>query len=202
MPAALPCCTVDPAKTPSAGDIFTGSELGRALTEQYGNVQVRYLRRGNQWYSLPLLYDVDVLITLLDAYDLSRLLPMSQSSDLPYDTSHSGSRPPDLRLKPTLVTVAWARNWFNRWLSRPWFGSYHLVLASSSLSKGFLEAVKDAVGFPVQCAVHCPRSSEGGSVFSRRSSPPVRVFPIATSMLDTPPVHASAQPKRMVHRGV
>eukprot|EP01031_Cornospumella_fuschlensis_P034176 gene34176-41370_t len=54
--------TSDPAKTPSAGDLFTAAELGRALAQQFGNVQVRYLRRGAQWYSAALLRDVDVLV--------------------------------------------------------------------------------------------------------------------------------------------
>ena len=64
---------LDPLKNPSAGDIFTGHELGSALELRY-NVEVVYLRKGPMWYSAAYLHRVDILITLLDDYDLSLLL--------------------------------------------------------------------------------------------------------------------------------
>jgi hypothetical protein len=36
--------------------------------------------------------------------------------------------------KSDLVTVAWARNWFERWCDQPWLVEFSLVLASSQLA--------------------------------------------------------------------
>lgn len=170
--------TSDPAKTPSAGDIFTAYELGAAL-QQLGasgvQVQVRFLRRGPQWYSAQLLRDVDVLIALLDAYDLSKVQVLADAFP---------------RSKPPLLAVAWMRNWFHRWLARPWLGSFDLLLASSALSAAFLQDVAQHVGFPVLCHQACPRGADAGAggagmqgfSWRSRAAVPVAVFPLATSL--------------------
>jgi spore maturation protein CgeB len=60
-----------------------------------------------EWYDLD--DDLDVLITLLDAYDLKQICPR----------------------KKRLYTIAWARNWFDNWVKMPCFNDYDFVYASS-----------------------------------------------------------------------
>ena len=55
------------------------------------------------------LTEVDILITMLDNYDISRIY----------------------NKKEGLIKVAWARNWFDAWAESPWIGEYDLLLASS-----------------------------------------------------------------------
>ena len=93
------------------GDWYTGHELGDAF-EGLGWT-VSYLERyGDHWYEPPT--GMDVLVVLLDAFDLRRL-------------------------PPGVVTVAWCRNWIDRWLERPWFEDYDIVFAASSVAKAAIE---------------------------------------------------------------
>lgn len=91
----------DPVKNPSAGDIFTAMELGSALQAKY-NVEVVYLRKGQMWYSAQHLSRVDVLVTLLDDYDLSKLL--SGSIRHTRDLIHAASNG---KIRICSVFVAW-----------------------------------------------------------------------------------------------
>jgi GT2 family glycosyltransferase/spore maturation protein CgeB/polysaccharide pyruvyl transferase WcaK-like protein len=93
------------------GDWYTAHEMGDAL-EALG-WRVSYVqRKRNEWYKLP--QNLDYLLVLIDQYDISRV--------------------------PTGVqTVAWVRNWTDRWVSHPWFEDYDVVLASSGASKGIIE---------------------------------------------------------------
>ena len=89
------------------GDYYTAHELGDAL----GGLgwRVSYLERGgDRWYDVD--RSVDVVVSLLDAYDLRRI-PRG------------------------IVTIAWVRNWTDRWLGHPWFDEYDIVLASSEKSR-------------------------------------------------------------------
>lgn len=98
---------------PSAGwgDYYTAHELGDAF-EGLG-WRVSYAERyRDRWYDLD--PSVDVLISLLDALDLRRV------------PRH-------------VVTVAWIRNWTDRWIGHPWFDDYDVVLASSRISKEVVE---------------------------------------------------------------
>lgn len=88
-----------------AGDYFTALELGTALAERFG-FEVRYLSSTRDWFDVE---GLDVLVAMVDRYDLTRLY----------------------HKKPTLLTVAWMRNWFDRWPERPWFERYDLLLCSS-----------------------------------------------------------------------
>ena len=98
--------------TPGWGDWYTAHELGDAL-EQLG-CRVSYLERWrDHWYTPD--PSTDVVVSLLDALDVRRL--------------------PD-----GVVTVAWVRNWTERWLEHPWFDEYDLVLASSERSKALIDA--------------------------------------------------------------
>jgi spore maturation protein CgeB len=85
------------------GDWYTGHELGEAL-EALG-WRVTYLARADDgWYQPD--SSVEAVIVLLDACDIRRL-------------------------PRNLVTMAWIRNWPERWLERPWFDEYDLVFGSS-----------------------------------------------------------------------
>ena len=87
----------------AAGDYFTALELGHALTQRFGWV-TEYLPEAS-WYEKN---DTDVLVSMLDHFD-PRLLAN--------------------RLE--IKTVAWARNWFDRWAERPWLSDFDLLLSSS-----------------------------------------------------------------------
>jgi O-antigen biosynthesis protein len=109
----------------AAGDYFTASELGEACAKEFG-WQVRYISRTEDWYDLK---DVDVLVVLIDGYELSKI---------------RGA-------KPDLGKIAWLRNWFERWASRPEFEQYDLFLCSSAKSARWLRETqrKPAWVFPL-----------------------------------------------------
>ena len=98
----------------SAGDYFTAMELATSLIK-HGH-RVKYLcRRGpTDWYDVG--EDVDILISMLDAYDLNKM----------YHT------------KDDLFTIAWARNWFTRWVVNPSIQRYSLIFASSKTACGYM----------------------------------------------------------------
>lgn len=96
----------------AAGDYFTALELGTALAARFG-WEVAYRPHGAGWYDMA---GVDVVVAMVDDYSL-----------------------PDIRhAPPGLVTVAWARNWFDRWANCPWIADYDLLLASSRRAVDFL----------------------------------------------------------------
>jgi GT2 family glycosyltransferase/spore maturation protein CgeB len=87
------------------GDYYTAHELGDALTEVLG-WQVRYVERyRDAWYDH--VEGIDAVVVLLDGFDVRRL-------------------------PAGVVTVAWIRNWVDRWLSSPWFDELDVVLTSSA----------------------------------------------------------------------
>lgn len=98
---------------PSAGwgDYYTAHELGDALAGL--GWQVTYLERWRDaWYDPD--PTIDVVVSLLDAFDVRRL-------------------------PEGVVTVAWVRNWTDRWLAHPWFDEHDIVLASSRRSKQLID---------------------------------------------------------------
>ena len=85
------------------GDYYTAHELGDAFAA--AGWDVRYLERyQDRWYDAD--GDVDLLISLLDSFDVRR--------------GPGGA-----------FTIAWVRNWLDRWLEQPWFEAYDLVTTSS-----------------------------------------------------------------------
>jgi hypothetical protein len=134
----------DAVRNPMAGDIFTATELGDALLLTYQNVKIMYLSKGKDWYDPVKLQQVDVLVTLLDDYDLRKALQSHRSSIL-----MDGP-------KPTLVTIAWARNWFHRWLKKSWMGNYDSIFTSSSLALKFFVEFGKRFGHRVECVHGCP----------------------------------------------
>ncbi len=84
------------------GDWYTARELGDAFASQ--GWTVRYIqRKHDEWSSVR---DIDVVIALLPQFD-PRTLP-------------SGT-----------ISVAWVRNWVDRWIENDGFDAYHTVVAST-----------------------------------------------------------------------
>jgi GT2 family glycosyltransferase/spore maturation protein CgeB len=105
------------------GDWYTAHELGDALAAL--GWRVSYLERfGDHWYDPD--PSIDVVVSLLDALDVRRL-------------------------PESIVTIAWIRNWTDRWLGHPWFDEYDIILASSETSKRLVEAgsAQTATLFPL-----------------------------------------------------
>lgn len=93
---------------PSAGygDWYTAHELGEAMADELG-WRVRYVERyRDAWYGA--CDDLDVLVVLHDEFDVRRVA------------------------RPGLTTVAWIRNWADRWVGHPWFDELDVVATSSS----------------------------------------------------------------------
>ena len=134
----------DAVRYPLAGDIFTATELGTALELEYENVRVIYLSKGIDWYDPARLQEVDVLVALLDDYDVTKALRSHQHREF-----MAGP-------KPTLVTIGWARNWFPRWLKQPWVGNFDLLFSSSTLAKDFYIDFGARYGHAVDCIHGCP----------------------------------------------
>ena len=93
------------------GDWYTAHELGEAL-EAIG-WRVSYLERWkDHWYAAD--PSIDVVVSLLDAFDVRRL-------------------------PAGVVSVAWVRNWTERWIGQPWFEDFDIVLASSQRSRELID---------------------------------------------------------------
>lgn len=104
------------------GDWYTAHEIGDALERQ--GWRVTYVQRKNdEWYTLP--DDVDYVLALLHWYDPTRV---------------SG-----------VTTIAWIRNWTERWVEHPYFEHFDVVLVSSGISKEIVESrtCKSASVFPI-----------------------------------------------------
>jgi O-antigen biosynthesis protein len=105
------------------GDWYSGHEIGDAL-EGLG-WRVSYVeRKGDHWYELP--EDLDYVLSLMDPFDLRRV---------PEHVS----------------TIAWIRNWTDRWLERPWFDRADILLVSSHGSAELIERVtgRQTIRFPL-----------------------------------------------------
>ena len=112
----------------TAGDYFTALGLAGRF-EEFG-WDVKFLSQrgdGRSWYYVD--DDVDVLISLLDRYDLRKIRCANNS----------------------LIKVAWLRNWFERWVSMPYFMMYDIVLCSSTLACDFVSehTGKESFLFPL-----------------------------------------------------
>ena len=85
------------------GDYYTAHQLGDAFREQ-GWTVVYAERFQERWYELD--DSIDLIVSLLDSYDV-RQAPSSA------------------------FTIAWVRNWVDRWTEHPWFEDFDMVVASS-----------------------------------------------------------------------
>lgn len=111
----------------TAGDFFTAMELANSLTKL--GYKIKYLsRRGKKdWYDVGI--EVDVLISLLDAYDITQAY----------------------NKKNDLITIAWARNWFERWCEKDYFDLFSMVFASSKTACRYIDdnSNQQAILFPI-----------------------------------------------------
>ena len=158
-PVVIGIAVSNPATNPSAGDIYTATEIGNALDSRF-NVKIVYLHRSVSWYDVE---ELDIVISFLDPYDLTQIR----------------------KAKPSLIVVAWMRNWFHRWLSRKWIGNYDLLLTSSLASAEFFRSFST---LPVQCHMRCPPLL---ALDRKRSKVEVDVLRIATNPLRFSPGNAS-----------
>jgi GT2 family glycosyltransferase/spore maturation protein CgeB len=106
---AFAVTTTDTAK--GAGDLYTAWGLGHELQSLFG-WDVRYLAQ-EEWYEAR---GIDLYIAMRDDVDLFALKDRE---------SH-------------LVTVAWLRNWLERWIEHPWFDLYDVYLCSSSFGSEYI----------------------------------------------------------------
>ena len=97
----------------SAGDYFTAVELGEQLVKEFG-WDVYYISEGEDWYDMTRL---DVIVVMRHDYDLERIE----------------------NAKPSLVKVAWARNWFEVWASQKSAGDYDCFWCSSQKSADYIQ---------------------------------------------------------------
>jgi O-antigen biosynthesis protein len=105
------------------GDWYSGHEIGDAL--QAIGWRVTYVqRKGDEWYELP--HDLEYVLSLMDPFDLRRV--------------------PD-----HVTTIAWIRNWTERWLERPWFDRADVLLVSSGGSAEIIEQStgRSTIRFPL-----------------------------------------------------
>jgi spore maturation protein CgeB len=101
----------------TAGDFFTAMELSEALSEQFG-WETTFLARSNLKADWLNAIGLDCLVVMLDDYDVSRIYNCEKH----------------------LIKVAWMRNWFDRWVERPWFKSFDLHLCSSEIAARFVQS--------------------------------------------------------------
>lgn len=101
----------------SAGDYFTAMEFGEAMKKRGWEIQFLKRKGPEDWYVVD--DDIDVVITLLDAYDVRKIKCNNEN----------------------LITIAWARNWFERWANQPYIRDYNYVLASSKLACEYMEKI-------------------------------------------------------------
>ncbi len=95
------------------GDWYTAHELGDAVAA-FG-WEVRYLERyRDAWYDQAA--DLDVVFVLHDVFDVRRITA------------------------PGCTTIAWVRNWTDRWVGHPWFDDLDVVVASTEVSADWIRA--------------------------------------------------------------
>lgn len=106
----------------TAGDYFTAVTLAHNLEDLGWNVKFlsqKHSKNQKNWYYLD--EDIDVLISLLDRYNLHKI----QSN------------------KKSLIKIAWIRNWFERWADLPYLDEYDIILSSSKKSCKYIEDIVD-----------------------------------------------------------
>lgn len=97
-----------------AGDYFTALELGEAL--QAEGIRVKYLSMAEgDWYNVGL--DTDIVVSMLQHYDPMKIYNAPEH----------------------LITVGWARNWFDKWVEAPFISDYSILLASSETARKYME---------------------------------------------------------------
>ncbi|MGK7919537.1 MAG: tetratricopeptide repeat protein, partial [Trichodesmium sp.] len=119
----------------SAGDYFTAVELGEQLVKEFG-WDVYYISEGEDWYDMTRL---DVIVVMRHDYDLERIE----------------------NAKPSLVKVAWARNWFEIWASQKSAGDYDCFWCSSQKSADYIQEKLFKPATVIRIATNEERFEEG-----------------------------------------
>lgn len=101
----------------SAGDYFTAMEFGEAMKRRGWEIEFLKRKGPEDWYKVS--DDVDIVISLLDAYDITKIKCNNNK----------------------LITVAWARNWFDRWASKSYIDKYTYIVASSEIACEYMEGI-------------------------------------------------------------
>lgn len=115
-PLVIALVVTDDSPETTASDYFIAYELGCSLERLGYRVKMLSRRSTNHdWYDVGI--ETDVLISLLDVYDISKV--NNQRDDL--------------------LTMAWVRDQFARWCIRPFFDDYNIVLASSKIGCEFVK---------------------------------------------------------------
>ena len=107
------------------GDYFTALELATEF-KKFG-WEVSFLsRKHGEWYKLG--ENIDILVTLIDSYDVRKI-----------------------NLSKKVITIAWARNWFDRWIKNKGFKDYDFIFASSKIACEYIKkhSNKEAILFPI-----------------------------------------------------
>lgn len=128
-----------------AGDYFTALELSLSI-KQTIDCEIRFLpQRGPGSSNKYDAQGVDFLIVMIDRFDLSRLKNAS----------------------PHIVTVAWMRNWFDRWSEWEWFRDYDLYWTSSEKACEFVRSEYSLPSKVVRIATNSNRFSCSPSAMNR-----------------------------------
>lgn len=124
----------------TAGDYFTAFELANECRRLFG-WRIKFLAERDKYRSWYDLSDVDLLISMVDEYDLRQIQ----------------------NAKNSLITLAWLRNWFDRWTLQPWFKDYNICFCSSEKSAEFIRKNHDKAAIVFRIATNQKRFSEGES---------------------------------------
>ncbi|MBX2847238.1 MAG: glycosyltransferase [Acidiferrobacterales bacterium] len=100
----------------TAGDYFTALEFAGALKEK-GVLDVCFFpQRGPNAQPQVDCSDIDILVVMIDRFDVGRVINRCSNT----------------------ILVAWMRNWFDRWISWPYFSSYDLYFCSSQIAADYI----------------------------------------------------------------
>jgi GT2 family glycosyltransferase/spore maturation protein CgeB len=126
-PLKVAFAVTETGENTSAGDYFTARALGDSLKKFGWEISFLSRRGSEDWYDVG--GDVDVVISLLDAYNTRKI------------------RTPN----NLLIKVAWPRNWLSRWVSNPDFADYDIVMAPSETACSYIKEKtgKNAVLLPL-----------------------------------------------------
>lgn len=97
-----------------AGDYFTALDFAQAMKKRGWDIDFLQ-RKSNNWYQVS--DDTDIIISLLDTFDITKVKCQNKN----------------------LITIAWARNWFERWVSTSFIKKFDYILASSEIACEYME---------------------------------------------------------------
>jgi len=118
------------------GDYFTAMELGDGLKKLGYDVILLPKNGPDYWYNMP--EDVDAAISMLDIFDPRRIKSKN----------------------PSLLKIAWPRNWFERWVKNPGFKNYNMVLVPSIPAKEYITNKTDKKPFLFPIATNPDRFND------------------------------------------